>query len=125
MVISVILAVSVADRLQAALSQPGMPDFILWAVKHPVGPFTIFFWAPLSKWAISGSYMLNLDRPTNTISTAQTSALTITGAIWLRYSMMMHPVNYNLAVVNCALSISSGYQLARKLKAEYDGVKSQ
>ena len=31
------------------------------------GPFTVHFWAPMSKWLISGASMLDLDRPTDNV----------------------------------------------------------
>ena len=35
------------------------------------GPFTVHFWAPMSKWLISGASFLDLDRPTDKVSLAQ------------------------------------------------------
>ena len=108
-----------SNKMKAALSGPSVPSFIRSFSSHPAGPFTIFFWAPTSKWLLSGANMLNLDKPTNSISLAQTTALTFTGLIWSRYSFVINPVNYNLAVVNIALALSSGYHLTRKIKADY------
>lgn len=93
--------------------------FIRSMAEHPAGPFTVFFWAPTSKWLLSGANLMNLDKPTDTISLAQTTALTATGVIWTRYSFVINPINYNLAIVNFALGCSSGYHLARKIKADY------
>jgi hypothetical protein len=108
-----------SNKLKAVLSQPGVPQFISKLANHPAGPFTIFFWAPTSKWALSGANLMNLDKPTANISMAQTLALTCTGVIWTRYSFVINPINYNLAVVNFALALSSGYHLSRKIKADY------
>mmetsp|Transcript_19989 Transcript_19989/g.28719 ORF Transcript_19989/g.28719 Transcript_19989/m.28719 type:complete len:252 (-) Transcript_19989:146-901(-) len=108
-----------STRVKALLSAPSMPSFIRSTSSHPAGPFTIFFWAPTSKWMLSGTNLLNLDKPTDTISFAQTAALTATGLIWTRYSFVITPVNYNLALVNVALGASSGYHLLRKIKADY------
>ena len=47
----------------------------------PAGPFTVHFWAPASKWLISGASFLDLNRPTDTVSLAQYSALTLTGSL--------------------------------------------
>ena len=63
--------------------------------------------------------LLNVDKPTDTISLAQTTALTATGLIWTRYSFVITPVNYNLAIVNIALGLSSSYHLLRKIRADY------
>lgn len=108
-----------AGPLQRALSAPTSPAFVRNIAGHAAGPFTIFFWAPTSKWFLSGTNLMNIDKPTNTISLAQTSALTATGFIWTRYSFVITPVNYNLAIVNAALGLSSGYHLMRKIKADY------
>jgi mitochondrial pyruvate carrier 2 len=104
---------------QKILASQSTPSFLRSLVSHPAGPFTIFFWAPTSKWLLSGTNLLNLDKPTDTISLAQTLALTATGVIWTRYSFVITPVNINLAVVNTALGLSSGYHLMRKIRADY------
>lgn len=85
----------------------------------PAGPFTVHFWAPMSKWLISGASFLDLHRPTDRISLAQYSALTVTGFVFSRYSMVIIPLNYNLAAVNVALFVSSAWHLGRKVKADY------
>ena len=108
-----------SNKLQAVMTAPTMPSFVRSFCGHAAGPFTIFFWAPTSKWLLSGTNLLNLDKPTDTISLAQTAALTATGVIWTRYSFVITPVNYNLAIVNAALGLSSGYHLVRKIKADY------
>ena len=83
------------------------------------GPFTIFFWAPTSKWLLSGNNLMDLNKPTDKISLAQQTALTCTGVIWARYAMVINPINYNLCIVNLALGLSSGYHLFRKIKADF------
>jgi len=83
------------------------------------GPFTTHFWAPMSKWLISGASMMDLNRPTDKISLAQYSALTATGAVFSRYALAVTPVNYMLCSVNIALFGSSAYMLGRKVKADY------
>lgn len=85
----------------------------------PAGPFTTHFWAPMSKWAISGASMLDLHRPTDKISLAQYSALTATGAIFSVYALKVTPVNYMLCAVNIAMFASSAWHLGRKVKADY------
>jgi len=86
---------------------------------HPAGPFYIHFWAPNFKWALSINNLLDYDRPVENISMSMTSALTATGLIFMRWSFVITPVNYSLFFVNLALSTSSGYHLARKVKADY------
>jgi len=83
------------------------------------GPFTVHFWAPMSKWMISGASFLELDRPTEKISLAQYSALTLTGFFFSRYALLVSPINYTLCSVNIALFGSSAWHLGRKIKADY------
>eukprot|EP00040_Diaphanoeca_grandis_P003163 m.23995 g.23995 ORF g.23995 m.23995 type:complete len:275 (-) comp14445_c0_seq1:335-1159(-) len=83
------------------------------------GPFTVHFWAPMSKWLISGASFLDLDRPTDQVSIAQYTALTLTGFFFSRYALLVAPINYTLCSVNVALFGSSGYHLARKINADY------
>lgn len=83
------------------------------------GPFTVHFWAPMSKWLISGASFLDLHRPTEKISIAQYSALTATGFFFSRYALLVTPVNYTLCSVNIALFGSSAWHLGRKINADY------
>jgi len=48
------------------------------------GPFTVHFWAPMSKWLISGASFADLNRPTDKISIAQYTALTFTGLFFFK-----------------------------------------
>ena len=86
------------------------------------GPFTVHFWAPMSKWLISGASFFDLNKPTDKISLAQYSALTLTGFFFVPYALLVNPINYVLASVNIALFISSAWLLGRKaqiLKSQY------
>jgi len=83
------------------------------------GPFTIHPWPPVTKLMISGASMLELDRPTDKISLSQYSALTLTGAIFSRYGLVVTPINYPLTSVNVLLFASSAWHLGRKIKADY------
>eukprot|EP00591_Stephanopyxis_turris_P011621 CAMPEP_0195520692 /NCGR_PEP_ID=MMETSP0794_2-20130614/17438_1 /TAXON_ID=515487 /ORGANISM="Stephanopyxis turris, Strain CCMP 815" /LENGTH=264 /DNA_ID=CAMNT_0040650105 /DNA_START=65 /DNA_END=859 /DNA_ORIENTATION=- len=83
------------------------------------GPFTVHFWAPMSKWLISGASFLDFDRPTELVSLPQYTALTATGFFFTRYALLVVPVNYLLCSVNIALFGSSFYHLSRKIKADY------
>lgn len=87
----------------------------------PAGPFTVHFWAPMSKWFISGASFLDLHRPTDQISLAQYTALTLTGFFFSRYSLLVTPVNYTLCSVNVALFGSSAWHLGRKVNADFLG----
>lgn len=81
------------------------------------GPFTVHFWAPMSKWLISGASFLDLDRPTDKVSLSNYTALTLTGLFFSRYAMLVTPINYMLCSVNIALFSTSFYHLARKINA--------
>jgi hypothetical protein len=116
------------------------------------GPFTIHPWPPVTKLAISGTSLLELDRPTDKISFSQYAAvsvpspsapcaslgcpglqaepdprsacceipqLTLTGALFSRYGLVVTPINYPLTSVNVLLFGSSAWHLGRKIKADY------
>lgn len=83
------------------------------------GPFTVHFWAPMSKWCISGASFMDLNRPTDKISLAQYTALTLTGFFFSRYALLVTPINYTLCSVNIALFGSSAWHLGRKVKADF------
>lgn len=83
------------------------------------GPFTVHFWAPMSKWLISGASMMNFDIPTDKVSLPQYTALTLTGAFFSRYALLVTPINYTLCSVNIALFGSSAYHLSRKIYADF------
>ena len=108
-----------SGRIRKALTVDTMPGFVKNIAGHPAGPLTIFFWAPTSKWLLSVNNLRDLNKPTDKMSLAQQTALTCTGIIWTRYGMVINPVNYNLALVNAVLGVSSGYHLYRKIKADY------
>jgi mitochondrial pyruvate carrier 2 len=93
----------------------GWPSSLRSLLSHPVGPFTIFFWAPIMKWGLSIANIIDYKRPVDNLSIPQQVSLALTGAIWTRYSFVITPVNYNLALVNFALMLTGVYQLTRKL----------
>eukprot|EP01063_Lacrimia_lanifica_P027249 TRINITY_DN3801_c0_g1_i1.p1 TRINITY_DN3801_c0_g1~~TRINITY_DN3801_c0_g1_i1.p1 ORF type:complete len:246 (+),score=107.55 TRINITY_DN3801_c0_g1_i1:72-809(+) len=104
-----------APALQNGLASMG--EGVKSVVMHPAGPFTIFFWAPTTKWGLSGSNIADYDRPVDKVSTSQQLSLAATGLIWSRYSFVITPVNYNLFLVNFVLACTSLYHVARKVKA--------
>jgi len=110
---------AVRKPLMATFTSKSVPGAVASLAAHPAGPFYIHFWAPNFKWALSINNLMDLDRPTDKISMSMTSALTLTGCIFMRWSFVITPVNYSLFFVNAALSASSGYHLARKVKADY------
>jgi len=82
-------------------------------MNHPVGPKTVFFWAPMMKWALVAAGLKDINRPVENLSVSQNTALTATGFIWVRYCMVITPVNYPLAAVNFFLGSTGLYQLSR------------
>jgi hypothetical protein len=113
------LAATIASsgRMIKYMTQSHMPSIVQKMGNSPVGPLTVFFWAPASKWLLSANNLVDLEKPTEKMSFSNQLALTITGVIWTRYSVVITPINYNLAAVNLTLGISSGYHLWRKIKA--------
>ncbi|ELU36947.1 hypothetical protein AG1IA_09023 [Rhizoctonia solani AG-1 IA] len=75
-------------------------------------PKTVFFWAPLMKWCLVAAGLKDLSRPPDKLSVSQNVALAGTGFIWVRYSLVITPVNYSLAArrvsPNCTGSGISG-----------------
>lgn len=63
---------------------------------------------------ITFSNIGDLKKPAEVISTNQQVAILATGVIWTRYSFVVTPVNYNLAIVNIFMGASAAYQLYRK-----------
>ncbi|EIN11953.1 UPF0041-domain-containing protein, partial [Punctularia strigosozonata HHB-11173 SS5] len=80
------------------------------------GPKTVFFWAPMMKWCLVAAGVKDLTRPAEKLSVSQNIALTATGFIWVRYSMVITPVNYSLAAVNFFVGMTGLGQLARVAK---------
>ena len=111
------LGLGFSSTIQRAVA--GVSAGVKTVVMHPAGPFTIFFWAPTSKWLLSLSNLADYDRPVEKISASQQLALASTGLIWSRYSLVITPINYNLMIVNIALAITSLYHISRKLNAQY------
>ncbi|CAE6420680.1 unnamed protein product [Rhizoctonia solani] len=82
-------------------------------MNHPAGPKTVFFWAPLMKWCLVAAGLKDMSRPADKLSVSQNTALAATGFIWVRYSLVITPVNYSLAAVNFFVGASGLTQLYR------------
>ena len=115
---AIALAVAAGPTLQTALAGANL-GIVSTVAAADAGPFTVHFWAPMSKWLISGASFLDLHRPTDQISLAQYTALTFTGFFFSRYSLLVIPINYTLCSVNIALFGSSLWHLGRKVNADY------
>ena len=86
-----------------------LPEAAKGFIMHPAGPFTIFFWAPTFKWMITFSNIGDLKKPAELISAHQQIAIFATGCLWTRYSFVVVPVNYNLAIVNVFMGLSASF----------------
>lgn len=65
------------------------------------------------KWCLVAAGLKDLSRPADKISVPQNVALAATGLIWVRYSLVITPVNYSLAAVNFFVGCSGLAQLYR------------
>jgi hypothetical protein len=95
-----------------------MPATMSRLALHEAGPFTIFFWAPNFKYALSINNILDYQKPVEKISTSLTSAMALTGCLFMRWSFVITPVNYSLFLVNALLATTSCYHLGRKYQAD-------
>ena len=112
------VAVAAGPKIRSVLTNANLGPISSIAAS-PAGPFTVHFWAPMSKWFISGASFLDLHRPTDKISLPQYTALTLTGFFFSRYALLVTPINYTLCSVNIALFVSSAWHFGRKIKADY------
>eukprot|EP01082_Thalassiosira_pseudonana_P012876 g12087.t1 g12087 contig6:1187405-1188441(-) len=119
-----VACVLAGPTVQSALVAANIP-LVSAVAAADAGPFTVHFWAPMSKWLISGASFMELDRPTEKISLAQYSALTMTGFFFSRYALLVTPINYTLCSVNVALFGSSAWHLGRKVKADFIDEKKE
>ena len=58
-----------------------------------------------------------MSRPVENVSTGQQIAITATGLLFTRLSLVVVPVNYNLASVNVFMAGTGVMQLYRKYEA--------
>jgi len=112
------VAIATGPRVRSMLTKANL-GIISTIAAADAGPFTVHFWAPMSKWMISGASFMDLNRPTDKVSLPQYSALTATGFFFTRYALLVSPVNYTLCSVNIALFLSSAWHLGRKINADY------
>ena len=112
------VAIAAGPKMRSVLTNANL-GLVSTVAAADAGPFTVHFWAPFSKWFISGASFLELNRPTDKISLPQYTALTLTGFFFSRYSLLVIPINYTLCSVNIALFVSSAWHLGRKVKADF------
>lgn len=65
------------------------------------------------KWCLVAAGLKDLSRPADKLSVSQNVALATTGMIWVRYSLVITPVNYSLAAVNFFVGTTGIMQLYR------------
>lgn len=85
----------------------------------------VHFWAPTFKWGISIANIADFAKPPEKISYPQQIAVTATGLIWSRYSLVITPKNWNLFSVNVAMAGTGLYQLSRKIRNDYFNEEKQ
>jgi len=67
----------------------------------------------MMKWCLVAAGVKDLSRPADKLSVSQNLALAATGFIWVRYSLVITPVNYSLAAVNFFVGSTGLGQLYR------------
>ena len=67
----------------------------------------------MMKWCLVAAGIKDLNRPAEKLSVSQNVALAATGMIWVRYSLVITPVNYSLAAVNFCVGVTGLSQLYR------------
>lgn len=67
----------------------------------------------MMKWCLVAAGLKDLQRPADKLSLSQNVALAATGMIWVRYSLIITPVNYSLAAVNFFVGSTGIMQLYR------------
>lgn len=94
-------------------------------MNHPAGPKTVFFWAPLMKWCLVAAGIKDMTRPAEKLSVSQNVALAATGFIWVRYSLVITPINYSLAAVNFCVGLNGLSQLGRIAHYRYKQAEAE
>ena len=77
--------IGVVPKIRAAIMKSNLPDKVKKFIDHPVGPLTVFFWAPTWKWIITFANIREMRVPVEKISYGMQFAIFITGMIWTRY----------------------------------------
>jgi len=77
------------------------------------------------KWCLVGAGLKDMTRPADKLSLSQNIALTATGFIWVRWSLVITPVNYSLAAVNFFVGLSGLTQLGRIANYRYNRPAAQ
>jgi len=71
------------------------------------------------KWCLVAAGLKDINRPAEKLSVSQNVALAATGFIWVRYSLVIKPINYSLAAVNFFVGSTGLGQLARIANYQY------
>lgn len=103
-------------RFQSTSSEAQQATKDSWfksAWNSPIGLKTVHFWAPVMKWALVLAGVSDFWRPAESLSLTQNAALTMTGAIWTRWCLIIKPRNILLAAVNFFLGVVGVIQVSR------------
>jgi len=103
-------------RRWQSTAAPAEPIQQTWAKRlwdSPVGVKTVHFWAPVMKWCLVLAGVSDFYRPADKLSLTQNVALTMTGAIWTRWCLIIKPRNILLAAVNFFLGLVGVIQVSR------------
>lgn len=71
------------------------------------------------KWCLVAAGLKDMSRPAEKLSVSQNFALACTGFIWVRYSLVITPINYSLAAVNFFVGSTGLVQLGRIANYRY------
>jgi len=83
------------------------------------GPFTWGFWIRKSIWLIIGGSFIELNRPTDTISLSQHSALALRGFCFTGYTLSVAQLGGVFLPANIAFFLISTWHVGRKIVADF------
>mmetsp|Transcript_15838 Transcript_15838/g.18216 ORF Transcript_15838/g.18216 Transcript_15838/m.18216 type:complete len:117 (+) Transcript_15838:72-422(+) len=108
------MTLGIVPKIGKAIQASNLPGPVKAAICHPVGPLTIFFWAPMAKWGLVLANLNELRKPPETIMIKQQVVMILTGLVWARWATIITPVNYSLMAVNLFVAGTGLYQVGRK-----------
>jgi hypothetical protein len=85
----------IIPRVQAAVAARTPEGPLRGFIEHPVGPFTIHFWAPTAKWLISAANIADLGRPVEKMSVNQQAGACLAVVVASFFVLVPPPINTN------------------------------
>ena len=80
-------AAQTTSKFQSFMNHPAGPKYVTPVssviLRGKLISRTIFFWAPLAKWALVAAGLKDFSRPAEKLSVSQNVALAATGFIWV------------------------------------------